>query len=293
MSTRNPNMPVSAADLREQVNAIQRLMDAVMKEGEHYGRVPGSRKPSLWKPGAEKLCLAFQIAASFIVEDLSGPDRYRYRVKCVGTHRESAVTLGEGMGACSSMEQRYKWRRAWDAEFDATPDERRRFKYGYDAEARRPYEIRQVRAEHDDLENVILKMACKRSLVAMVLNVTAASDIFTQDIEDMPEHLREETAEASGNTVIAQPRPKSASQDRKSPGPSPESAVVQPESKAERPALPLLSAGQRRVLRARLANAKLSEEDLTKKFGSALEAIPLSKFNEVTAWLRESTQHHA
>ncbi len=32
-----------------------------------------------------------------------------------------------------------------------------------------------------------LKMAEKRSKVACVLNVTAASDIFTQDIEDMPE----------------------------------------------------------------------------------------------------------
>jgi hypothetical protein len=33
-------------------------------------------------------------------------------------------------------------------------------------------------------------MACKRAMIAMTLNVTAASDIFTQDIEDLPEELR-------------------------------------------------------------------------------------------------------
>ncbi|WDU83904.1 hypothetical protein [Caloramator sp. Dgby_cultured_2] len=27
-----------------------------MKEGEDYGKIPGSPKPSLFKPGAEKLC---------------------------------------------------------------------------------------------------------------------------------------------------------------------------------------------------------------------------------------------
>ena len=38
-----------------------------------------------------------------------------------------------------------------------------------------------------DQYNTVLKMANKRSLVAAVLNATAASDIFTQDIEDMPQ----------------------------------------------------------------------------------------------------------
>ena len=38
-----------------------------------------------------------------------------------------------------------------------------------------------------DQYNTVLKMANKRSLVAAVLNSTAASDIFTQDIEDMPQ----------------------------------------------------------------------------------------------------------
>ncbi len=50
------------------------------------------------------------------------------------------------------------------------------------------------RIPNDDLAdqyNTVLKMANKRSLIAAVLNVTGASDIFTQDIEDMPEFNKE------------------------------------------------------------------------------------------------------
>ena len=40
-------------------------------------------------------------------------------------------------------------------------------------------------ADPSDLDNTILKMGCKRSLVAAILNGTAASDCFTQDLEDL------------------------------------------------------------------------------------------------------------
>ena len=45
-----------------------------------------------------------------------------------------------------------------------------------------------------DVKNTLEKMAEKRSLVAAVLIGTAASDIFTQDIEDLP-HLVSEDSE--------------------------------------------------------------------------------------------------
>jgi hypothetical protein len=44
--------------------------------------------------------------------------------------------------------------------------------------------------EHDnpaDYYNTVLKMAKKRAHVDAILTATAASDIFTQDVEDMPE----------------------------------------------------------------------------------------------------------
>ena len=36
-----------------------------------------------------------------------------------------------------------------------------------------------------DTYNTVLKMACKRALVAAVLNTLAVSDLFTQDVEDL------------------------------------------------------------------------------------------------------------
>jgi hypothetical protein len=179
-------VPATAADMRAHVNLVQEVMKAVMQEGTHYGKIPGTPKPSLWKPGAEVLGATFHIAPSYKVEDLSTEDCARYRVTCTGTHQATGIVMGEGMGACSSNEEKYKWRKVnSNAEFDAAPENRRRVKYGKD------YETKQVRTECADIDNTVLKMACKRAQVAMALNVTAASDIFTQDIEDLPEELRE------------------------------------------------------------------------------------------------------
>ena len=184
-------LSLSANEVRARVNLTQEVMKSVMHEGTHFGVIPGTPKPSLWKPGAEVLCATFRIAPSYRVEDLSGPDVVRYRVVCIGTHQGSGIVLGEGLGSCSSMEEKYKWRKAsTKKEFETTPVDRRRIKYGYDRKERREYEVQQVRTECADQDNTILKMACKRAQVAMALNVVAASDIFTQDIEDLPEELR-------------------------------------------------------------------------------------------------------
>ena len=201
--------PKTALEIRAQVNLIQEVMAAVMKEGTHYGKIPGTPKPSLWKPGAEVLGVTFHIAHSYRVEDLSGPDFIRYRVCCVGTHQATGIVMGEGYGECSSMEEKYKWRKATSLkEFDTSPEDRRRTKHGYSREDRQEYEIRQVRAESADQANTILKMACKRAQVAMILNVTAASDIFTQDIEDLPEELRPEDENQGAPRQVQQPKAK-------------------------------------------------------------------------------------
>lgn len=182
---------LSAVDMRAQVNLVQEVMQAVMKKETHYGIIPGSKKPSLYKPGAEVLAATFRIAVSYRVEDLSTDDHVRYRVTAVGTHQTTGIVLGDGMGECSSGEEKYKWRRSiCDEEFEATPENRRRIKFGkFQGKIEK---TKQVRTEPADQANTILKMACKRAQVAMTLNVTAASDIFTQDIEDLPEELRGE-----------------------------------------------------------------------------------------------------
>jgi hypothetical protein len=176
----------SAAEIRERVNQVQEVMRAVMKENVHYGKIQNTPKPTLYKPGAEVLCVAFRIAPSYVVEDLSTDTVARFRVTCIGTHQVSGIVLGSGMGECSSGEEKYKWRGAVCAqEFEATPETMRRLKFYKNGN-----KATQVRTEAADLANTVLKMACKRAHIAMTLAITAASDMFTQDIEDLPEELR-------------------------------------------------------------------------------------------------------
>lgn len=178
---------LTAVDVREHVNLIQEVMRAVMKPDTHYGVIPGCKQPSLYKAGSEVLLTTFRIAVSVHVEDLSTDDCVRYRVRTVGTHQQSGIVVGEGIGECSSNEEKYKWRKCHNKkEFDATPESRRRIKYG------KSWEDMQVRTEPADVANTVLKMAKKRAQIDLTLTATAASDIFTQDVEDIPEELRSE-----------------------------------------------------------------------------------------------------
>lgn len=180
---------LTAHDMKAHVRRIREVVRAVMKEGVHFGTIPGTDKPSLLKPGAEVLCATFRIAPSYDATDLSDPDCIRYRVVCIGTHQTTSIVLGQGMGEASSSEEKYKWKRAGQREYEAADADRRRIKYGYNSQKNEEYEIFQVRTNPADVANTVLKMACKRAQVAMTLNVTAAGDCFTQDLEDLPEGL--------------------------------------------------------------------------------------------------------
>ena len=72
--------PLSVAEIKAQVNTIQRVLRSVMKEGVHYGVIPGTQKRTLYKPGAEKIMVTFRLCGEPLIEDLSGPDEHRFRV---------------------------------------------------------------------------------------------------------------------------------------------------------------------------------------------------------------------
>lgn len=183
------NRALTAVEVRQHVNLIQEVMRSVMKEGVHYGIIPGCKQPSLYKAGSEVLLTTFRIAVSVVVEDLSSDDMIRYRVHTIGTHQPTGVVVGEGIGECSSNETKYKWRRCYlRQEFDATPETRRRIKYA-EGKNGKVYENMEVRTDPADLANTVLKMAKKRAQVDMTLTATGASDVFAQDIEDIPEEL--------------------------------------------------------------------------------------------------------
>ena len=196
---------LSVGDVRSQVNLIQHVMREVMKKGEHYGVIPGTgTKPTLLKAGAEKLCLTFRLDPQYEIEQKQEGAHLTITSKCVLWHIPSSQRFGSGMGSCSTRESKYAYRSAaikcpvcgkeavikgkeeygggWLC-FKKKDGCGAKFKDGDAAIEGQP----RGRIPNEDLPdqyNTVLKMANKRSLVAAVLNATAASDIFTQDIED-------------------------------------------------------------------------------------------------------------
>lgn len=179
--------PLTALAVKAHVNLIQEVMAAVMKDGEHYGKIPGcGDKKTLLKPGAEKILSTFRIANDPEVEDLSGPDEIRYRIKCRLTSIETGLFLGAGIGECSSEEEKYKWKKATcNEEWEETDPSRRREKWFKGYSGKKPYQVKQIRTNPADVANTVLKMGKKRGLIDGTLTVTAASDIFAQDLDDV------------------------------------------------------------------------------------------------------------
>lgn len=90
----------------------------IMVDGVDYGTVPGSAKPTLMKPGAEKLSTLFGLVPTFELvertEDWTGKDHggepfFYYFYKC-RLWRGRDHCQGEGDGSCNSMESKYRYR---------------------------------------------------------------------------------------------------------------------------------------------------------------------------------------
>lgn len=192
----------SIADVKNQVEKIQELMKSVMKDGEHFGIIPGTgSKPSLYKPGAEKLCFVFRLAPEYEIERDDFPNLHReYRVRCRLRNMASGSIVGEGVGSCSTMESKYRYRNVSD--YDVTespiPKDAKEKKADYrkqgfgmkkiDGEWKWVRYKSEGKVENPDIAdtyNTVLKMAKKRAHVDATITACAASDIFTQDVEEM------------------------------------------------------------------------------------------------------------
>lgn len=204
----------TAAEVRAQVNLIQDVMKHVMKEDTHFGTIPGCTKPTLYKAGAEVLATTFRLAVEPQIDDLSVSGEIRYRVRVRLTNINDGNFVGVGIGECSTDEEKYKWRKAvCEAEFESTDEDQRREKWVGAYKERKEYQVKQVRTNPADLANTVLKMAKKRAQIDAILTATAASDIFTQDIEDLPEEIQKEVASdrerPQGKPPVEQPTAKS------------------------------------------------------------------------------------
>ena len=202
---------LSVEQVLAQVEKIQVLMSKAMKVDEHYGTIPGTKKPTLLKAGAEKLCLMFRLDPEYEVQSERDGNHLTVTSRCVLYHISSGVRMGSGMGSCSTRESKYAYRkgaRLCPACNKATLIHTKRdtvnwWCNSYNEGCGQNFKADDARITGQqvgqvdnpdiaDTYNTILKMANKRSLVAAVLNVTAASDIFTQDLEDLQNKREEE-----------------------------------------------------------------------------------------------------
>jgi hypothetical protein len=195
-----------AVALRAQIVEFTRRIMVAEKD---YGVIPGTgSKPTLLKPGAEKLCTHFGLFDSFEiiekVEDWTGVQHggepfFAYTVKCSLTRNGEVIS--EGVGHCNSWEKKYRFRRVFGNK--ATEDDKRRGKpiagkYGTD------YLI--TNDDIFDQVNTLLKMAKKRGLIDATLRAVSASEFYTQDVEDThseAEAQQEEVAPKLSQKVIA------------------------------------------------------------------------------------------
>jgi hypothetical protein len=220
----------SADQVLKRVRAIQQLMDAVMKKDTHFGVIPGTKKPTLYKAGSEQILSMFRIAVDPVVEDLSTDDECRIRVLCRMTEIGSSKFLGAGIGECSSSEQKYKWRKIvskaeWEWFQKNSPDRTRIKFFSYWQNGKRlEGQEEQIRAEVPDVRNTILKMAKKRAQIDATLTVTGCSDMFQQDLEDLPPEVaadfsdeREHQEPIKKTTAKPAPAPQQAAQPATAP----------------------------------------------------------------------------
>lgn len=201
---------ITVGDVVAQRDKILAVQQAVMREGVHFGKIPGIKKPSLFKPGAEVLCTTFRLAPSYerTIEWLDRGDGQRHMIvesNCTLTHATSGTVLGSAGGMCATLESKYAYRQAdkvcldcgmplrRSKQRDSKPPEwycwAKQGGCGKTFPLDDPSIVAQVEGRVDnpdiaDVYNTVLKMADKRGLVAAILVCTAASEVFTQDVED-------------------------------------------------------------------------------------------------------------
>ncbi|MEK5162031.1 hypothetical protein NYE69_06770 [Paenibacillus sp. FSL R5-0527] len=202
-------------DMKQKYEFLQDFFKQIMVKDEDFGVVPGTQKPTLYKPGAEKLCELYGFAAHVknkTEERDFDTGYYRVEFTLQMVHRASGIVVGEGVGECSTFESKYRYRwvsenkvpRHLDKE-DLLYEDKDVWENGQ--KTGKTY--RQFRIPNEDLHsqwNTVLKMAYKRAYVGLTLQCTRSSGIFTLEESEMDEFAdvpQEDRKKKKGRTANA------------------------------------------------------------------------------------------
>lgn len=172
-----PNMPLTRADLermKEHRTLIQEFVQSQLKEGidNDYAIIPGTKKKTLLKPGAEKLLRLFNLGARVRMaeKEIDRDQNFAFfAYRCEVYNLATGIVIAECEGAANSQEVKYKERKVWRT----GPNGRK--------------EQTTEQTPISDILNTLMKMAQKRAVVGAAILATGASDFFSQDIESKEE----------------------------------------------------------------------------------------------------------
>lgn len=202
----SPRDPIEV--VKERVMQIERLFKEIMKPGVDYGVIPGTDKPTLLKPGAEKINAMLQLSPKITTEkewiDVNGV-RHLNVDATVSLYERYGNFVADGTGSCSTLESKYRYRAKNGTPLGPVPKEywdlkkQKRFAdmkkllpagAGVAKIDDRWMIVKKEREENPNIAdqyNTVKKMAVKRALVASDLQ-TGASMVFTQDMDEIKEN---------------------------------------------------------------------------------------------------------
>lgn len=187
---------------------VKRVQKEYMDEGIDYGTIEGIDKPTLFKPGAEKLMQLYGLAArldsAFVPGDNETTPPITYDTQCflhVGNF--DGPIVGVGHGTANSWEKRYRREgQKTCPNCGNTTVIKGKAEYGggwvcwkkkggcgTTYQDNDPAILSQTANASDitaayDLGVTLMKMSEKRSITDAVLRATATSGLFTQDVAD-------------------------------------------------------------------------------------------------------------
>jgi hypothetical protein len=206
-----PVMELAAAVERRKM--LVAFTQKLMVPGKDYGVIPGTTdKPTLLKPGAEKLLNYFGLTTRFEIintekdwtgERHQGEPFFHYEVRSQIYYREQLIA--EGFGCCNSWEKKFRYRNAkrlcpscnqpaimlskYNGGFYCNPKQGGCGKNfpAQDPQLSNQTENKVSNPDIADQVNTILKIAKKRSFIDATLLAVNASEFFNQDLEDFGE----------------------------------------------------------------------------------------------------------
>lgn len=227
----------SLARRGENRSALMSWVREALVDGVDYGAIKRSNgsmtKPSLRKPGAEKICGMLNVIPTFpTLKDyeqlaLQGVPIDQIILRCHLLSMSGEV-LADGVGA------------------------------------------RSVKQDNGDL-NKALKMACKSAHIDATLRMGGLSEVFTQDLEDMPP----QSFDNQGEQQQRRPAPRQQSQGK-------------PATQAPRSSGGGGKATEKQValIERRLGDAGISNQELCEAFGiAAVVDVPFAQVNSVLDWI--------